>query len=67
MSYASDHIFGFPVKEKQEYTPKSSEYKRGTIGWCGDMVYVFKKRCKELETENAELKIKLRNYESEDK
>ena len=52
-----DRTFGFRIKERErevKHYPK--EYERGTIGWCHEMVYVYERRCKELEKENAKLK-----------
>lgn len=65
MSYASDHIFGFPIKQDEE-EPKhySNNYPRGSIGWCERMVYVFEKRCKVLEKENLKLKNELEKLKS---
>ena len=57
MSFIEDRTLGFKIKEeKEEVKHYLKQYERGTIGWCNEMVYVYERRCKELEKENAKLR-----------
>lgn len=57
MSYASDHIFGFPIKKEEEETRvQSSSFRRGTIGWCNEMAYEYEKAYIQMKKENEQLK-----------
>lgn len=64
MSYASDHIFGFPIeKVNKEAISQPSQYKRGSMGWCNEMVYEYEKECIQLKKENYELRLRIKELE----